>query len=234
MCLSCLVYSYLFKEAIKDSEWCKAINDELRAIELNGTWEMTTLPHDKKAIDCHWIFKTKLKADGSMDKKKARLVVNGNRQRNGIDYEETFALVAKNGIFISQKKYTTDLLKENGVLNEKLYKLPMDQHVKHQADIGTPLPDLEVYRRLIGKLIYLTITRPNICYTVQLLSQFMQNPTSVHMQAVKHLLRYLLSAHGQDVFTKALTTEQHHKPLSKLGVSAASHSQLEGECKRGE
>ncbi|GJX79763.1 cysteine-rich receptor-like protein kinase 8 [Tanacetum coccineum] len=151
---------------------------------------MTTLPHEKKAIDYHWIFKTKLKVDGSMDKKKARLVVNGNRQRNGIDYEETFALVAKNGlkvckndqgIFISQKKYTTDLLKENGVLNEKLYKLPMDQHVKHQADI-------------------------DLTYTVQLLSQFMQNPTSVHMQAVKHLLRYLLSAHGQGILLAKSST----------------------------
>nr|GEX84343.1 cysteine-rich RLK (receptor-like protein kinase) 8 [Tanacetum cinerariifolium] len=107
--------------------------------------------------------------------------------------------VCKNdqGIFISQKKYTTNLLKENGVLNAKPYKLPMDQHVKLQADIGTPLPDPEVYRRLIGKLII--SPSPDICYIVQLLSQFMQNPTSIHMQAVKHLLRYLLSAHGQGI-----------------------------------
>ncbi|GKA86459.1 retrovirus-related pol polyprotein from transposon TNT 1-94 [Tanacetum coccineum] len=65
------------------------------------------------------------------------------------------------------------------------------------ADVGTPLPDPKVYRRFIGKLIYLTITKPDICYTMQLLSQFMQNPTSVHMQAVKHLFRYLLNSHGQ-------------------------------------
>ncbi|GKB80944.1 retrovirus-related pol polyprotein from transposon TNT 1-94, partial [Tanacetum coccineum] len=68
-----------FKEAIKDFELCKAMNDELRALEVNETWEMTTLPLDKKAIEYHWIFKTKLKANGSMDIKKARLVVNGNR-----------------------------------------------------------------------------------------------------------------------------------------------------------
>ncbi|GJV47377.1 retrovirus-related pol polyprotein from transposon TNT 1-94 [Tanacetum coccineum] len=84
-----------FKEAIKDPAWCKTMNDELRALELNGTWELTVLPPDKKAINCHWIFKTKLKANGSEDKKKARLVVNGNRQRKGIDYEETFTPVAK-------------------------------------------------------------------------------------------------------------------------------------------
>ncbi|GJZ75366.1 retrovirus-related pol polyprotein from transposon TNT 1-94, partial [Tanacetum coccineum] len=103
------------------------------------------------------------------------------------------------GIFISQHKYTKDLLKKGGVLNNKPYKLPMDPNLKLQADVGTPLLDPEVYRRSIGQLIYLTVTRPYICYTVQLLSQFMQSPTFVHMQAVKHLLRYLLNSPGQGI-----------------------------------
>lgn len=93
------------------------------------------------------------------------------------------------------------------VLNNKAYKLSMDQHIKLQklqADAETPLQDVEPFRRLIGKLNYLTITRPlYICYIVQLLSKFMQkfmqSPTSVYMQAVKHLLRYLLNCHGQGV-----------------------------------
>ncbi|GKB54285.1 retrovirus-related pol polyprotein from transposon TNT 1-94 [Tanacetum coccineum] len=84
-----------FKQAVKDKEWCLAMNEELRALELNGTWEITDLPPSKKPIDCHWIFKTKLKADGTKDRKKSRLVVNGNRQRKGVDYQETFAPVAK-------------------------------------------------------------------------------------------------------------------------------------------
>ncbi|XP_071727544.1 uncharacterized mitochondrial protein AtMg00810-like [Rutidosis leptorrhynchoides] len=106
---------------------------------------------------------------------------------------------SEHGIFISQRKYTLDLLKEAGVQNLKPYKLPMDQNIKLTADVGSPLADPEVYRRLIGKLIYLTITHPDICYIVQLLSQFMQNPTSVHMHAVKHLLRYLLLAPNQGI-----------------------------------
>ena len=84
-----------FKEAVKIPAWCTAMNVEIKALEENGTWEVTTLPKDKKAIDCHWIFKIKYNADGSEDKKKARLVVNGNRQKKGVDYEETFAPVAK-------------------------------------------------------------------------------------------------------------------------------------------
>ncbi|XP_071712352.1 uncharacterized mitochondrial protein AtMg00810-like [Rutidosis leptorrhynchoides] len=92
------------------------------------------------------------------------------------------------GIFVSQKKYTMDLLKEYGVLNCRPYKLPLEPNSKLQADVGSPSQDPEIYRRLIGKLIYLTITRPDICYSVQVLSQFMQSPTSVHFQAAKHLL----------------------------------------------
>ncbi|GKC58941.1 cysteine-rich receptor-like protein kinase 8, partial [Tanacetum coccineum] len=111
-------------------------------------------------------------------------------------------------IFISQHKYTKELLKEGGVLNNKPYKLPMEPNLKLQEDVGTPLQDPEIYRRLIVKLIYLTITRPDICYIVQLFTQFMKSPTSVHMQAVKHLLRYLLNYTGQGILLAHDSTVQ--------------------------
>ncbi|GKG31691.1 retrovirus-related pol polyprotein from transposon TNT 1-94 [Tanacetum coccineum] len=84
-----------FKEAILDHEWYAAMDLELKALDDNGTWELTTLPAGKKAIGSHWLFKTKLKADGTKERKKARLVIQGNRQRHGVDYQETFAPVAK-------------------------------------------------------------------------------------------------------------------------------------------
>ncbi|GKB06228.1 cysteine-rich receptor-like protein kinase 8 [Tanacetum coccineum] len=65
------------------------------ALEDNDTWELTTLPKGKKAIGSHWIYKTKLRADGAVERKKARLVAEGNRQRKGVDFKETFAHVAK-------------------------------------------------------------------------------------------------------------------------------------------
>nr|GEV09219.1 peptidase family M48 family protein [Tanacetum cinerariifolium] len=83
------------EEAVKDAKWCKAMNDELRALKENNTWEITSFLADKKAIACHWIYKTKLKADGSLERKKARLVINESRQRKGVDYGETFAPVGK-------------------------------------------------------------------------------------------------------------------------------------------
>ncbi|GJW58011.1 retrovirus-related pol polyprotein from transposon TNT 1-94 [Tanacetum coccineum] len=84
-----------FKEVVADLGWCTAMDAELKALDENSTWELTSLPAGKKAIDSHWIFKTKLKADGTVDRKKARLIVQGNRQRHGIDYQETFAPVAQ-------------------------------------------------------------------------------------------------------------------------------------------
>uniref|UniRef100_A0A803KVP7 Uncharacterized protein n=1 Tax=Chenopodium quinoa TaxID=63459 RepID=A0A803KVP7_CHEQI len=103
------------------------------------------------------------------------------------------------GIFISQRKYTVDLLKDQGMLQVKALKLPMDTHLKLSADKGTPLPNLVVYQHLLGKLIYLTVTRPDIAFTVQILSQFMHSPTATHLQAAKRLLRYLAGTVNQGI-----------------------------------
>ncbi|XP_056690240.1 uncharacterized mitochondrial protein AtMg00810-like [Spinacia oleracea] len=112
----------------------------------------------------------------------------------GIEVDRT-----DDGIFLSQKKYTLDLLEEYGLSQCKALKLPMDSHQKLAADIGESLPHPEVYQQLVGKLIYLTITRPDIAYTVHVLSKFMHAPTSIHLQAAKRVLRYLLGAPGQGI-----------------------------------
>lgn len=84
-----------FNQAVKFTHRVEAMNAELTALETNETWEVTTLPPNRKSIGCKWIYKTKFKADGSIDKYKARLVILGYKQTYGIDYVETFAPVAK-------------------------------------------------------------------------------------------------------------------------------------------
>lgn len=84
-----------FKDAITDANWTAAMNEELTSLEQNHTWHITPLPQGKKPIGCKWVYRTKYNADGSLDKYKARLVVLGNHQKPGEDYEQTFALIAK-------------------------------------------------------------------------------------------------------------------------------------------
>ena len=68
-------------KSVKDIKWCKVMYAELRALEDNGTWQITTLPPGKRAIGCKWIYRTMFKSDGSVDKNKAKLVALGYRQK---------------------------------------------------------------------------------------------------------------------------------------------------------
>lgn len=103
----------------------------------------------------------------------------------------------------SQQKYTKDLLEEYGMSQAKPLHLPLDSHLKLTHDKGDPLPQPVIYQRLLGKLIYLTITRPDIAFSVQLLSQFMHSPTTVHYQTAKRLLRYLVGTVSQGILLAA-------------------------------
>ncbi len=71
------------------------MDEEMATLDANVTWELVALQEDKKAIGCKWVYKVKHNADGSMSKYKARLVAKGYAQIYGIDYEETYNLVAK-------------------------------------------------------------------------------------------------------------------------------------------
>lgn len=93
--LSTIEIPNTIQEALNHSEWKKAIEEEIQALEKNGTWEISNLPKGKQPVGCKWIFNVKYNANGSLERYKAKLVAKGFTQTYGIDYQETFAPVAK-------------------------------------------------------------------------------------------------------------------------------------------
>lgn len=83
------------QEAIKNEGWRRAMQEEIRALEDNGTWTMEHLPPGKRALGSQWVYKIKYQSNGHIERLKARLVVFGNHQIKGLDYNETFAPVTK-------------------------------------------------------------------------------------------------------------------------------------------
>ncbi|GJX29612.1 retrovirus-related pol polyprotein from transposon TNT 1-94, partial [Tanacetum coccineum] len=124
-----------YREAVTSSEgqqWREAIKSEIDSILQNHTWELVDLPPGCKPLGYKWIFKKKMKADGTIDKYKARLVIKGYRQREGLDYFDTYspvtritsirmilAIAALRNLEIHQMDVKTAFL--NGDLEEEIY-----------------------------------------------------------------------------------------------------------------
>ena len=124
-----------YTEAVSSSEgplWKEAIKSEVDSILLNHTWELVDLPPGCKPLGSKWIFKKKMKPDGSIDKYKARLVIKGYKQREGLDYFDTYspvtrinsirmilAIAALRNLEIHQMDVKTAFL--NGDLDEEIY-----------------------------------------------------------------------------------------------------------------
>jgi len=342
-----------WKEAKHNPKWKEAMLEELAALEKNKTWDLVPLPIGKKVVGCKWVFTVKQNPDGKVERYKARLVAKGYCQTYGIDYDETFAPVAKmstvrtliscavvydwplyqldiknaflhgdlreevymeippgfatdqtkgkvlklkkslyglkqsprawfdrlrramcnmgykqcnsdhtmfyhhsrghvtilavyvddmiitgddtleitrlkcnlskefevkdlgqlryflgieiarspRGIVLSQRRYVLDLLDETGMLGCRPASTPIEQNHKICAEYGDPV-DKERYQRLVGRLIYLCHTRPDITYAVSIVSRYMHDPRSGHLDAVYRILRYLKSSPGKGLWFK--------------------------------
>ncbi|CAL2250164.1 unnamed protein product [Prunus armeniaca] len=289
------------------------MNEELSALHKTGTWDLVPLPPGKHAVGCRWVYKIKIKSDGSLERYKAPLVTKGFTQEYGLDYEETFAPVAKmtsvrtllavasvhqwslsqmdvknaflNGdlfeevymvpppgvlhnpgevcrlrkalyglkqaprawfekfsavigslgfqssahdpaLFVRSTSvgrillllYVDDMIltgddldgisqlklalhdrfemKDLGPLryflgievasspkDTRVADTPLELNVRYSPSDGTPLDDPTLYRTIVGSLVYLTITRPDIAYAVHIVSQFVSSPTTLRWAA---------------------------------------------------
>ncbi|PRQ49627.1 putative RNA-directed DNA polymerase [Rosa chinensis] len=356
------------QDALGDPKWRKAMEEEMEALQKSNTWQLVPPPQGKKAVGCRWVFTVKHNADGSVNRYKARLVAKGFTQTYGIDYDETFAPVAKmntirvllsfaaslnwplrqfdvknaflhgelaeevymslplgyvvaspgdfvcrlrkslyglkqsprawfgrfsqfmrkvgyrqsnsdhtlflkhqqgkvtaliiyvddmiitgndtveidrlqrqlafefemkdlgelkyflgievargrEGIYLCQRKYVLDLLTKTGLLDCRPVDTPIEQN-HCLAEYPDQVPtDRARYQRLVGRLIYLAHTRPDVAYAVSVVSQFMHNPSESHMDAVMRILKYLKSAPGMGVlFSK------HNNILDVCGFTDA-------------
>jgi hypothetical protein len=93
--VSSIVVPKSYREALSHPGWRKAMEKEMHALDLNHTWDLVHKPAGTSIVGCRWVFTVKQNLDGTVDHLKAHLVAKGFTQTYGLDYTETFSLVAK-------------------------------------------------------------------------------------------------------------------------------------------
>nr|GEX53703.1 retrovirus-related Pol polyprotein from transposon TNT 1-94 [Tanacetum cinerariifolium] len=170
-------------------------------------------------IKLKWIYKIKKDEPGGELKNKARLVTQGFKQEEDIDFEESFALVTRieairvfidnaghknmtiyqmdvkmdflNGELKEESKYASEIAKKYGLTSTDSVDTPMIENKKLNEDLqGKPI-DVKLYRDMIGSLMYLTASRSDLIYDVCFYARYQAKPTKKHLQAMKRIFRYL-------------------------------------------
>ncbi|GJW98145.1 putative ribonuclease H-like domain-containing protein [Tanacetum coccineum] len=210
-------------QALQDESWVEAMQEELLQFKLQKVWILVDLPSGKKAIGTKWVFKNKRDERSTVVKNKARLVAQGFRQEEGIDYDEVFAPVARieairlflafasyMGFTVYQMDVKSAFL--YGTIEEevyvhqppgfvdpahpnKVYKMIKALYGLHQApELVQQQPDgifISQDKSMIGSLMYLTASRPDIMFAVCACARFQVTPKASHLNAVKRIFRYL-------------------------------------------
>ncbi|GJU30162.1 retrovirus-related pol polyprotein from transposon TNT 1-94 [Tanacetum coccineum] len=198
-----------------EPSWIDAMQEEIHEFQRLEVWELVPCPDKVFLIKLKWIYKVKTDEFGRVLQNKARLVAQGFRQEKGIDFEESFAPVARiepsissysdqhslhgksgerlitdvirfmdfkisqspRGIFINQSKYASEIVKKYGLLTIDSVDTPLVEKSKLDEDLQGKQVDATLYRGMIGSLMYLTSSRPDLIHAVCLCARYQAKPT---------------------------------------------------------
>jgi hypothetical protein len=255
------------EDALRDLDCVLAMQEELNNFTRNEVWHLVPRPN-QNVVGTKWVFRHKQDEHGVVIRNKARLVAKGYSQVEGLDFDETYAPIARlesirillayatyhgfklyqmdvksaclnrpikeevyveqpprfedkfsrimiqkfemsmmgelryflgfqikqlqGGTFISQTKYIQDILKKFGMKDAKPIKTPMGTNGHLDLDTGGKSVDQKVYRSMIGYLLYLCASRPDIILFVCMCARFQADPKEIHLRAMKRIMRYLV------------------------------------------
>jgi len=132
------------------------------------------------------------------------------------------------GIWLLQRQYALNKLSKYGMMGYKPILIPLEQNVKLSADERDLVEDTTMYKRIMGSLIYMTITRLDLSYVVGVVSQFMQTPKKPHLDAVRRILRYIKHILQSGIFYETKTQLQVHGYTYADWASNVSNKRLIG------
>nr|GEZ11984.1 uncharacterized mitochondrial protein AtMg00810-like [Tanacetum cinerariifolium] len=184
-----------YKDALKKSSWIKAMQEQLNEFERLEVWELVPRPEKVMVITLKWMYKVKLDELGGILKNKARLVARGYHHEEGIDFEESFAPVARLEairIFLAFAAHKNIVVYQMDVKTAFLnVDTPMVEKPKLDEDKEGKAIDPSHYRGMIGTLFYLTASRPDLQFVICMCARYHAWPTEKHLHAVKRIFRYL-------------------------------------------
>nr|GEW21886.1 retrovirus-related Pol polyprotein from transposon TNT 1-94 [Tanacetum cinerariifolium] len=187
-----------YKDALTQSCWIEAMQEELNEFERLEVWELIPHPDKVMVITLKWIYKVKLDEPGGILKNKACLVARGYRQEEGIDFEESFASVARleaiwiflayvahKNMVVYQMDMKTAFL--NGNLREEVYVSQPDGYssgYSNDEDKEGKAVDPSHYHGMNGTLLYLTASRPDLQFAICMCARYQARPTKKHDSSI--------------------------------------------------
>nr|GEV85555.1 retrovirus-related Pol polyprotein from transposon TNT 1-94 [Tanacetum cinerariifolium] len=194
----------MYKDALTQSCWVEAMQEELNEFVRLEVWELVPRTDKVMVITLKWIYKVKLDELGEILKNKARLVAHGYRQEEEITFEESFAPVARLEairIFLAYAAHKNMVVYQMDVKTAILnVDTPMVEKSKLDEDKEGKVIDPSHYRGMIGTLLYLTASRPNLQFAICICARYQARPTKKHIHAVKRIFRYLRGTVNQGLW----------------------------------